>query len=112
MAERRSRSWMRMSELNDLGAHGTRFTSAKRSESSSSLPPPHLPPLPPPPSSSRSSSPPSTAMHAISRVPKLPLRTALRATAASGSRAASRPSNVVAVRALYSASAQSDRVRR
>ncbi|OJT14240.1 Protein ARG5,6, mitochondrial [Trametes pubescens] len=48
-------------------------------------------------------------MHAISRVPKLPLRTVLRATAASGSRAIPRPSNVVAVRALSSASAQSDR---
>ncbi|KAL1939296.1 hypothetical protein VTO73DRAFT_10099 [Trametes versicolor] len=48
-------------------------------------------------------------MHAISRVPKLPLRNALRATAASGTRAVPRPSNVVAVRALSSASAQSDR---
>ncbi|EIW56095.1 acetylglutamate kinase ARG6 [Trametes versicolor FP-101664 SS1] len=48
-------------------------------------------------------------MHAISRVPKLPLRNALRATASSSTRAVPRPSNVVAVRALSSASAQSDR---
>ncbi|KAI9069000.1 bifunctional acetylglutamate kinase/N-acetyl-gamma-glutamyl-phosphate reductase [Trametes sanguinea] len=48
-------------------------------------------------------------MHAISRVPKLSLRSALRASAASGSRAVARRANVQAVRSLSSASAQSDR---
>ncbi|KAI0635436.1 acetylglutamate kinase ARG6 [Trametes polyzona] len=48
-------------------------------------------------------------MHAISRVPKLSLRGALRAAAVSGSRAGARTSNVVAVRTLASLSAQSDR---
>ncbi|OSD07681.1 acetylglutamate kinase ARG6 [Trametes coccinea BRFM310] len=48
-------------------------------------------------------------MHAISRVPKLSLRGALRASAASGTRAVARRANVQAVRSLSSASAQSDR---
>ncbi|KAI0666365.1 bifunctional acetylglutamate kinase/N-acetyl-gamma-glutamyl-phosphate reductase [Trametes maxima] len=48
-------------------------------------------------------------MHAISRVPKTPLRNALRASAASAGRAVVRRTNVAAVRTLSSASAQSDR---
>ncbi|KAI0644140.1 acetylglutamate kinase ARG6 [Trametes meyenii] len=48
-------------------------------------------------------------MHAISRVPKVPLRSALRASAVSAGRAVVHRSNVAAARSLSSASAQSDR---